>query len=166
MTNRITDIFYALNLSGAHLIWGVIIVLLTSACGFAAMGFLVVRMPAGYFCERTQGDFVSGKRAGVHRWIGRAAKNVCGVVIILLGAVAALPGIPGPGLLIVLGGLMLTDFPGKRRFEIWLVKRPGILATINRLRQSFGKPPIFFEETPETKCLTNAGDDRQAGIGS
>jgi hypothetical protein len=150
MISRITEILYALDLSRANLIWALIIVFLTSASGFAVIGFLVVRMPAGYFCERTPGDF-SEKRTGVHRWIGRLAKNVFGGVIILLGAVASLPGIPGPGLLIMLAGLMLTDFPGKRRLEIWLVSRPGVLATINRLRHFFAKPPIFWVVPPKIK---------------
>jgi hypothetical protein len=49
----------------------------------------------------------------------------------------------------MLMGLMLTDFPGKRRLEIWLVRRPGVLATINRLRHFFSKPPMFLEDPPE-----------------
>jgi hypothetical protein len=150
MIHRIAEIFYAFHLSRANLFWALIIVLLTSASGFAVIGFLVVRMPAGYFCERTQGDF-SEKRTGVHRWIGRLAKNVLGGAIILLGAAASVPGIPGPGLLIILMGLILTDFPGKRRFEIWLVSRPGVLATINRLRHFFAKPPMFLEDPPKIK---------------
>jgi hypothetical protein len=150
MIHRITEVFYALDLSRTNLIWALIIALLTSASGFAVIGFLVVRMPAGYFCERTQGDFLSGKRTGVHRWISRLVKNIVGGVIILLGAVASVPGVPGPGLLIILAGLMLTDFPGKRRLEIWLVSRPGVLATINRLRHFFAKPPMFLEATPKS----------------
>jgi hypothetical protein len=151
MIHRITEIFYALDLSRANLIWALIIALLTSASGFAVIGFLVVRMPAGYFCERTQGDF-SKKRKGIHRWIGRLVKNVFGGVIILLGAVASLPGVPGPGLLIMLAGLMLTDFPGKRRLELWLASRPGVLATINRLRNFYAKPPIFLEDPLKIKA--------------
>jgi hypothetical protein len=163
MMHRITEILYALDRSRANLIWVLAIVLLTSASGFAVMGFLLVRMPADYFCERTQEGFLSEKRTGVHQWIGRLAKNLLGGVIIILGAVAALPGIPGPGLLIMLAGLMLTDFPGKRRFEIWLVRRPGVLATINRLRLFFRKPPMFLEDKPKSENLTNACDDRQTG---
>jgi hypothetical protein len=163
MINRLTKVLYALDLSWTNLIWVLAIVLLTSAGGFAVIGFLLVRMPAEYFCERTQGDFLSKKRTGVHRWIGRTAKNLFGGVIIILGAVAAIPGIPGPGLLIILAGLMLTDFPGKRRFEIWLVSRSGVLATINRLRHLFGKQPMFLEDAPESKHLTNTCDDRQTG---
>ena len=59
--------------------------------------------------------------------------------------VLSLPGIPGPGVLIIFVGIMLLDFPGKRELERRLVSRPGILGKINGLRTRYGKPPLVFD---------------------
>lgn len=145
MTDWLTGILSAFDLSGPNLLWIVVISLLLSGGGLLAVAFLLVNMPAAYFCESGAKDAALGKRAGIYWWAGRVAKNLLGGVLIILGAVLALPGIPGPGLLVMLAGIMLTDFPGKQRLERWFVSRPGILSAINRLRNRFGKPPMFLE---------------------
>jgi hypothetical protein len=55
-----------------------------------------------------------------------------------------MPGIPGPGLLVILIGITVMDFPGKRRLERWVVGRPGVLGAINRLRRRYGRPPLVL----------------------
>lgn len=52
---------------------------------------------------------------------------------------------PGPGVLTILIGVMLLNFPGKRRLERKLVERPRVLEAINRLRARFGKAPLILE---------------------
>jgi hypothetical protein len=47
-------------------------------------------------------------------------------------------------MLTILIGVMLLNFPGKRRLERWLVSRPRVLPVINRLRARFGKPPLLL----------------------
>ena len=49
------------------------------------------------------------------RVLALVAKNVAGAVLILLGLVMALPGIPGQGLLTMIIGVTLLDFPGQAR---------------------------------------------------
>jgi hypothetical protein len=70
------------------------------------------------------------------------AKNLMGLVLILLGLVMALPGIPGQGLLTVIIGITVLDFPGKRRIESRLMARPRIRRTVNRVRARFNRPPL------------------------
>src|SRR5262249_7875578 len=86
----------------------------------------------------------------VIRWTGRLLKNVLGVTAAILGGVLSLPGIPGPGLLLILLGVTLVDFPGKRRLKRWLLSHQAVLNTINRLRQRYGKPPLLVERREET----------------
>jgi hypothetical protein len=57
----------------------------------------------------------------------------------------SVPGVPGQGILTILLGIMLLDFPGKRECEYKLVSRPKVLRTINLLRQKFGKPPLVLK---------------------
>jgi len=69
-------------------------------------------------------------------------KNIAGVLLVVLGIVLSLPGVPGQGLLTVLLGVMLLDFPGRHRLEQKLLSRPSIANAINRLRGRFDKPPL------------------------
>jgi hypothetical protein len=124
---------------------------ITSVGGIALVSFLLVRLPAAYFCDDFPRDFWV-ERHPIIRWTGRVLKNVLGVAAVFLGVALSLPGIPGPGVLLILLGVTLVDFPGKRCLERWLVGRPKVLNTINRLRQQYGRPPLVLEGK-ERQCL-------------
>ena len=74
--------------------------------------------------------------------LATVAKNVAGVVLVLLGLLMALPGIPGQGILTMIVGITLIDFPGKRGLERRMIGRPRILRSINRLRARFHRAPL------------------------
>jgi hypothetical protein len=59
--------------------------------------------------------------------------------------VLSIPGVPGQGILTILLGIMLLDFPGKRKLEHKIVSRPKVLSTINKLRHRFGKPALVLD---------------------
>ena len=50
--------------------------------------------------------------------------------------------LPGQGLLTILIGLAVMQFPGKFELERWLVTRKGVLEGINWLRQRSGRLPL------------------------
>jgi hypothetical protein len=58
------------------------------------------------------------------------------------GIILSLPGIPGQGVLTILLGIMLSDFPGKVRLERKIVSYPKVREALNLLRSRFGKPPL------------------------
>jgi UPF0716 family protein affecting phage T7 exclusion len=68
-----------------------------------------------------------------------------GVVLVVLGILMSVPGVPGQGFLTILLGIMLLDFPGKRNLEYKLVSRPQVLNAINKLRHRFGKPSLVLD---------------------
>jgi hypothetical protein len=121
------------------LLWWAGIVVLTSAISLALFVGLVVALPQRYFAD--QRDLWVDHHP-VLRWLGIIAKNLLGIAIIALGILLSLPGIPGQGLLTILIGLVLLDFPGKHRFVLSLVRRPGVLTNLNRLRRLFRRPPL------------------------
>ena len=147
-----------LDLSWSTLIWGLVIFVLTTGGSLLILCLLLVKMPADYFCDSGARDFWVGKRSGMHLVV-RIAKNLLGATLIILGGIMAIPVVPGQGLLVMLVGIMLTDFPGKRPVELWLISRAGVLGTINRLRDWFGKPPMFLESKLSTPLATNKGLD-------
>jgi hypothetical protein len=95
---------------------------------------VVLALPADYF-ER-------GPESRRPWTLARVGRNAAGVLLIAVGAVLSVPGIPGQGLLTVLVGVLLVDFPQRRKLEGALLRRPGVLPTLNRLRARFGRAPL------------------------
>jgi len=72
-------------------------------------------------------------------------KNAAGFVFFALGAVMALPLVPGPGLVFMLLGLSLLDFPGKRSLERRLLAIPAVIGFLNGVRARFGRAPLVLD---------------------
>ena len=62
----------------------------------------------------------------------KIGKNTLGVLLVLIGIVLSLPGVPGQGLLTILIGVIMLDLPGKQRFERRLMTRPAVFAADQR----------------------------------
>ena len=80
------------------------------------------------------------------RLLGLVVKNVVGVVLLLAGF--AMLFLPGQGLLTMLIGISLMDFPRKRELEAKMVSQPTLLGVINSMRHKFDKPPLTLAPGP------------------
>ena len=120
---------------------GLLAVVVTFVVATGIVSFVVVKLPATYFHPDHDREILKDKHPAV-RWAGIIGKNLAGVILIVLGVVMSLPGVPGPGLVTILFGVMLVDFPGRRRLEHKLVSQPRVLKAINDLRKRFGRQPI------------------------
>jgi hypothetical protein len=109
-------------------------------------GAVVVRWPPDHFVRDRSAD--DANQHPVARALALVAKNLLGGFVILLGLVMALPGVPGQGLLMMIVGLTILDFPGKRRLERRVIAHPSVLRNINRLRARFDRPPLELEPDP------------------
>jgi Na+/H+ antiporter NhaD/arsenite permease-like protein len=107
----------------------------------ALLPFLVVRIPEDYFRHRHRRHDDPRERHPLAHHAIVVAKNTLGVALILAGL--AMLVLPGQGLLTLLIGLMLTDFPGKYTLEKRIVGQPGVLRAVNWLRQRAGHPPVL-----------------------
>jgi hypothetical protein len=136
------DIFGSITWQSVLL--GVLLFIVTFTISLAIVSFILVKIPPDYFHKDRPRDLWSDRHPAV-RLLGLFAKNVLGLVLVVLGILLSIPGVPGQGLLTILLGIMLLDFPGKRRLEHKLVSRPQILATINKLRHRFGQPNLVLE---------------------
>ncbi|MGH7209722.1 MAG: PGPGW domain-containing protein [Nitrospiraceae bacterium] len=101
--------------------------------------FLLVRLPPHYFDERHPRTWMEAHHP-VLRLVGLLVKNAVGVLLFLAGI--AMIFLPGQGLLTMLIGISLLDFPGKRHWERRLIGQPAVLKTINKLREKFDRPPL------------------------
>ena len=116
---------------------------LTAAISLIVTGWILIRLPADYFAGPSA-PALWGDRHPILRWAGRIGKNVLGGVLVILGIILSLPGVPGQGLLTILIGLMFLDIPGKRRLEQRLVRQPRVLNVVNGLRRRYGRPELQF----------------------
>ena len=124
---------------------GAVLMVVTFVGSIGVVSFLLVKLPPTYFQESHPRDFWVERHPAV-RLFGLVAKNLAGVLLVLLGILMSLPGVPGQGVLTILLGVMLLDFPGKRRLEYKLISQPRVFNNINRLRARFDKPPLELEE--------------------
>jgi hypothetical protein len=98
---------------------------------------MVLRLPADCFASSRDEQPVPRTACA---WLLRIAKNALGLVFLLAGIAMLL--LPGQGVLTILIGLMLLNFPGKRGLERRIVGRPIILKLLNRMRVKRDLPPL------------------------
>jgi hypothetical protein len=132
---------FVLGITWQSLLIGALIFLGTFVINLAIVSFILVKLPANHFSKSRKTKFWSGPHPMAHaaKVVG---KNIAGVLLVALGVILSIPGVPGQGLLTVLLGVMLLDFPGRTRLEQKLLSRPTVVNAINGLRGRFGKPPL------------------------
>jgi len=108
---------------------------------------LVVQIPPDYFVRERRPHARWEDQHPIVRGILIGLKNLLGAVFLLAGI--AMLALPGQGLITMVIGIMLLDFPGKYKLERWVVRRRLIGRAINWMRTRAHHPPL---EIP--------GDDR------
>ncbi|WP_020558083.1 PGPGW domain-containing protein [Thiofilum flexile] len=98
--------------------------------------WLIRRIPADYF-----------KRPEPEGWAllvrpQTMLRNLIGVLIIIAGFIMLV--LPGQGILTILIGIAIMQFPGKRAVERWLIMRPGVLKAMNWIRTQANIQPLQF----------------------
>ncbi len=104
-----------------------------------AIPFILVRLPTDFFDTRVPRRWMENHHP-VLRLLGHLVKNVVGAIFLFAGFLMLF--LPGQGVLTMLIGVTMLDFPGKRRMEAKMIGQPAVLSTINNMRQKFGKPPL------------------------
>lgn len=127
--------------------WIAIVSVSSLAIGIIAVPWLLARIPHDYFM--THQEYLSDWKARrpMLRMFVLTIRNLCGVVLALLGIVMLVT--PGQGLITLLLGVSLTTFPGKRSLELSLLGRPGVLRTINWLRAKSDRQPLLIPDRDE-----------------
>lgn len=105
--------------------------------------WILVRLPVDYFASPERRSWLRREGSVLLYVPLRVLKNLLGVGLVLLGI--PLLVLPGQGVLTIVIGVALLDFPNKYRLEAWLVRRPGVRNTINWLRRKYGKEPLRFD---------------------
>jgi len=101
---------------------------------------VVVRLPCDYFAGSKRTPAAWSGRHPVMRLALLAGKTAAGVVFVLAGT--AMLFLPGQGVLTILIGLTLLNFPGKFRLERRIVRVPPVIRSINWMRRRTGRVPL------------------------
>lgn len=129
------------DLTWGGVLAGVLLVAGTAIGSLVAATFWLVTLPSTFFQDSHPRDWGRTRHPAL-RVVLRIIKNLLGTLLIILGLVLAVPGVPGPGVITLIIGLTLIDFPGKRPLERRIVGQPPVLRAINRLRRRYGRTPL------------------------
>lgn len=125
------------------LVWSLTVLSLVTFVGtLLAIPLLIVRLPEDYFVRQPIKDWPT-RRPLVHALLV-FGKNVLGLLLLVAGF--SMLVLPGQGLLTMLIGIVLLDFPGKRRLERWLIMRRSIGTAANWIRARRQRPPLLIPD--------------------
>jgi Putative transmembrane protein (PGPGW) len=110
-----------------------------------AIPYILIRLPADYFDTRVPRPWMENHHP-ILRLVGHMVKNAVGAVFLFAGFLMLF--LPGQGILTMLIGISMLDFPGKRKVEAKMIGQPTILSVINGMREKFGKPPLILAPDP------------------
>ena len=133
LSENIVDIFFILGISS-------IAILVISAL---SIGYFIKKIPYDYILNDKRGISEYKDKNPIFWIITLALKNIIGYCLIMGGILMLV--LPGQGLLTILVGLMLSDYPGKFKLEKRIIKTNLILKTINWYRNKSNIPPIIFK---------------------
>ena len=118
--------------------------LIASIIGFIgsliAIPWILIQIPSDYFSHEKRQKHQWGSYPPIIRLVLLLIKNILGVIFIISGVIMLL--IPGQGILTIVIGIILIDFPYKYKIERWIISHPAILKSINQLRTKAKQSPI------------------------
>ncbi len=109
--------------------------------------WIIGRLPADYFLENKRHVARLKQYHPVVYFLVRLIKNLAAVVLILAGFIMLFT--PGQGLLTMLVGLGLSDFPGKYTLERKIVRNKKIFKALNWIRKRAGAVPLRYPSDQE-----------------
>jgi uncharacterized Tic20 family protein len=105
-----------------------------------AIPLVVIHIPADYFTREKQNSVDSPGKHSLFHLVGLILRNLIGIVFIAAGI--AMLVLPGQGIITILIGLMLLNFPGKLALEQRIIKHQSVLRAMNWMRFKAQKPAL------------------------
>jgi hypothetical protein len=99
--------------------------------------FLVSKIPHDYFTNAKYHKLEIEHFGHIVAVVGRSA---LGLALVFLGFVMLFT--PGQGILAIIVGLFLMEFPGKKRLECKIIQNEVTFKALNWMRKKFKQPPF------------------------
>jgi hypothetical protein len=113
---------------------------LTLIVSFLVVPIVIRRMPHDYFLENDVQAEALREEHPLLRILFLLLKNLLGAILVIGGLIMFVT--PGQGVLTLLIGLLMMNFPGKRRLEIRLIRIKPVHRAIDWIRKRGGKEPL------------------------
>ena len=123
---------------GEFIVWLGGISLFLAIITLVTIPLIVISIPAEYFIREQPA--LAERRHPVLRAGLFIIKNSMGALVLFAGF--AMLFIPGQGLLTIMIGLMLMNFPGKRQLELRLIRKHRIKKAVDWMRIKAKRPPL------------------------
>jgi hypothetical protein len=104
----------------------------------------VIRMSPDYFSAPSPAPGTFRQRFPIFRLIVKILKTFLGLVLLIAGIAMLI--LPGQGLLTIAVAISFLEFPGKRKLLSAIVRRGGVMNTLNTIRRKAGKEPLLSPE--------------------
>ena len=127
------------------LLWLMIASIIGFIGSLIVIPWILIQIPSDYFSHEKRQKYQWGNYPPIIRLILLLMKNILGVVFIISGVIMLLT--PGQGILTIIIGIILMDFPYKYKIEQWIISHPAILRSINKLRVKAKQSPIEVENS-------------------
>jgi len=107
---------------------------------------IIARLPADYFIRPSKRP----SHRSLQYYSFKLLKNLLGLIFVIIGVIMLF--IPGQGILTLILGISLTDFPGKAQLQERIIRMPRVARSLNWLRHRAKRPPFTLpESTPGGK---------------
>lgn len=107
----------------------------------ASLPWLVAKIPEDYFLHRKRKKTLPLTTTAFARYLFlRLARNLVGLILLVGGFLMLF--IPGQGILTMVMGLILMDYPGKYSVEKAIISYPAVFKGLNWLRARANKLPL------------------------
>ena len=104
------------------------------------ISWFVAQIPEDYFLQSKRQTSKWQKQKPILRFVVVLGKNLIGLSLIIGGLLMLL--LPGQGLLTIVTGLLLVNYPGKYKLEQKLVSMPSVYKALNWIRFKAKKSPL------------------------
>ncbi len=105
--------------------------------------WFIAKLPADFFQRpRRHRHLIDPNRYPNLHFIYKMVRNILGLVLILAGIVMLV--LPGQGVLTIIIGLIVADFPQKERWIHRLTASHTVKKGLNLIRRKFGKEEFRF----------------------
>jgi hypothetical protein len=108
----------------------------------AALPTVVANLPEDYFARPRRSVARRGRRYRFLWAVLAIVQNALGIAFIVAGLLMLV--LPGQGILTILVGLAIANFPGKYALERALIRRAPVRKALDRLRARAGRPPLIL----------------------
>ena len=104
------------------------------------ISWFIAQIPEDYFLRSKRQPSKWREQKPILRFVVMFGKNLIGLSLIIGGLLMLI--LPGQGLLTIVTGLLLVNYPGKYKLEQKLSSMPSIFRALNWIRLKAKKPPL------------------------